>query len=94
MIKFNFLSGLIVLLTLIGLALPTAVLASDLRAQEIQIYLEKHGSPLAGEARVFVEEADKNHLDYRLVAAIAGVESTFAKQYVFGTYNAWGWGGT
>ena len=37
-------------------------------------------------------EADKNNLDWKLVAAIAGVESTFGKEIPAGSYNCWGWG--
>lgn len=93
MLKLQILSGLIVILAVIGLSFPGSVGAFDMRAQKLETYLEKHNSPLANEAEIFVAEADKNKLDYRLLVAISGVESTFAKQYVVGTYNAWGWGG-
>lgn len=93
MLKQIILSGLIVLFLVIGLAGPASVQAYDLRAQKLEAFFEKYKSPLADEAYTFVAEADKNKLDYRLLPAIAGVESTFAKKYVVGTYNAWGWGG-
>lgn len=48
------------------------------QAKIIDDFLEKRKSPLAGYGRKFVDEAAKNELDYRLLVAIAGRESTFA----------------
>ncbi|MBI2442963.1 MAG: glucosaminidase domain-containing protein [Candidatus Levybacteria bacterium] len=62
------------------------------RAEALEAYLRKHNSPLAEKADIFVREADKNDLDWKFVAAISGVESTFGRAYPEGTYNAWGWG--
>jgi hypothetical protein len=56
-------------------------------------YLSYYNSPLAQHAQDFVETADKYELDWKLLPAISGVESTFAKKYIKGTHNAWGWGG-
>ncbi len=64
----------------------------DNRATILRAYLHTIDSPLMDEAAAFVREADKNNLDWKLVAAIAGVESTFGKQIPGGSYNAWGWG--
>lgn len=64
----------------------------DSRATHLRAYLTSLGSPLVDEANHFVSEADRLGLDWRLVAAIAGVESTFGKQIPTGSYNAWGWG--
>lgn len=70
----------------------------DKRAQLLQAYLEKYKSPLSGHAQDFVEAADKYNLDWKLVAAISGVESTFGKFVPGGSgtpyssYNGWGWG--
>lgn len=65
---------------------------SDTRAKQLRMFLESHDSPLATEAETFVAEADKYNLDWKLVAAIAGVESTFGKHIPTGSYNGWGWG--
>lgn len=86
-------SGLIVLFVTIGLLIPTPAEASDLRAQKLEKYLEHYNSPLAAHAQILVREADRNKLDYRLLASISGIESTFAQNYIVGSYNAWGWGG-
>ncbi|MCL4390403.1 MAG: hypothetical protein M1484_03110 [Patescibacteria group bacterium] len=55
-------------------------------------FLSEHDSPLVYFANDFVQQADRYGLDYRLLVAISGVESTFGKQYVAGTFNAYGWG--
>lgn len=56
------------------------------------LFLALFNSPLVYSAPDFVTYADQNGLDYRLLPAIAGVESTFAKNYIEGTFNAYGWG--
>lgn len=64
----------------------------DERVDTLRAYLTSHNSPLAQESSHFVTEADRLSLDWKLVAAIAGVESTFGKHVPTGSYNAWGWG--
>jgi hypothetical protein len=64
----------------------------DNRAVILEKFLEQYNSPFADKADVFVREADKNNLDWKFVAAISGIESTFGQRYPQGTYNAWGWG--
>lgn len=64
----------------------------DNRAEILAAFLQQYNSPLADQAHIFVREADKHDLDWRFVAAISGVESTFGKRYPEGSYNAWGWG--
>lgn len=64
----------------------------DTRAIKLESFLTSYKSPLAGSAEHLVEEADRNDLDWRLVAAIAGLESTFCKHIPQGSYNCWGWG--
>jgi hypothetical protein len=64
----------------------------DGRAAHLRSFLKAYNSPLAGDAHVFIEQADKLGLDWRLLPAIAGVESTFGKFIPQGSYNGWGWG--
>lgn len=64
---------------------------NDPRVFQLRSFLEKYNSPLACYAGKFIAEADKNDLDWRLVAAITGVESTFGKQIPYNSYNAYGW---
>ena len=66
---------------------------ADARVLKLSAYLESKNSVLSPYAVDFVRAADKYGLDWRLLVAISGVESGFAKIYVRGTYNSWGWGG-
>jgi hypothetical protein len=63
----------------------------DYRTENLRNFLAKFNSPLADYAADFVNYADVNGLDYRLVPAISGVESTFGKFIPYGSYNAYGW---
>lgn len=64
----------------------------DERVDQLRGYLTMHNSPLAGDASHFIAEADRLGLDWKLVAAISGTESTFGKHVPGDSYNAWGWG--
>jgi len=64
----------------------------DQRVIILRKYLEGWNSPLAEYAGVFVEQADKYNLDWRLVAAISGLESSFGVKIPYDSYNGWGWG--
>jgi len=63
----------------------------DYRVVILRKYLESHNSPLTDSAEHFVTYADKYQLDWRMVAAISGVESTFGKRIPENSYNAYGW---
>lgn len=65
---------------------------TDRRVAVLYSFLDGYNSPLKYNAVDFVREADSNRLDWRLVASISGVESTFGKQLPYNSYNAWGWG--
>jgi hypothetical protein len=64
---------------------------SDYREEILRNYLEGHNSPLSEYSGVFISLADKYRLDWRLVPAITGVESTFGKRIPINSYNAYGW---
>ncbi|HKC14777.1 MAG TPA: hypothetical protein VKC89_02345 [Patescibacteria group bacterium] len=66
--------------------------SSDTRTKILENYLKRYDSPLTGEAKTFVKYADQYQLDWKLVAAISGLESTFGKQIPYNSYNGWGWG--
>lgn len=63
----------------------------DKRAEVLQGYLAKYNSPMQYQAQDFIDAADASGMDWKLLPAIAGVESTFGK-FIPGGYNAWGWG--
>lgn len=51
---------------------------TDQRATKIDTLLAEYNSPLVGYGKKFVTEANKNGIDWRLLVAISGRESTFA----------------
>ncbi|MCR4305823.1 MAG: hypothetical protein NUV73_01940 [Candidatus Daviesbacteria bacterium] len=63
----------------------------DYRAEILSNYLAKYNSPLQYHAQDFIDAADTYQLDWKMMPAIAGVESTFGK-FIPGGYNGWGWG--
>jgi hypothetical protein len=63
----------------------------DPRIKILEDFLKKKNSPLSDKSAKFIEEADKNNLDWRLVPAITGVESSFGIHIPVGSYNAYGW---
>lgn len=84
-------------------AIPVAVIApkesvavpamevpkEDVRAKAIDSYFEKKKMPLAGYGGIFVREADKNGIDWRLLPAI-GVRESSGGLHACGS-NAFGW---
>ena len=65
----------------------------QLQADTIDAFLTQRGSPLVGLGMKFATEADKNGLDYRLLVAIAGRESTFGRDACKSVDHSWaGWG--
>ncbi|MCM2339268.1 MAG: hypothetical protein NDI62_02325 [Burkholderiales bacterium] len=69
--------------------------AKDLKAkaEAIDTYFKDHDMPLEGMGKKMVEEAEKNGLDWRLLAAISVRESTGGKfACIKATYNSFGWG--
>lgn len=70
----------------------------DQRALILRDYLAEYNSPLSYHAQDFIDAADIYKIDWKLVPAISGVESTFGKHIPGGhnprfiSYNGWGWG--
>ncbi len=63
----------------------------DKQAQILQAYLAKFDSPMQYHAQDFIDAARLYNLDWKMLPAITGVESTFGK-FIPGGYNAYGWG--
>ncbi len=74
--------------------IQTATLSerTDNRAQILKDYLNQYNSPLSGSAQTFINEADRYNLDWKFVAAISGLESSYGKHIPPNSYNGWGWG--
>lgn len=64
---------------------------ADRRLEVLKKFLNDYRSPLAPYAGVFIEIADKYDVDWKIVPAITGVESTFGRHIPFNSYNAYGW---
>lgn len=63
----------------------------DERVLKLRLFLASYNSPLENLADEFVTTADKYRVDWKLVPAITGVESTFGRFIPVGSYNAYGW---
>lgn len=76
---------------LIAIAISISVTAEtlDLRVSKLGAYLEARRSPVAHLAPVFVDIADRNGLDWRLLPALAVVESGAGKACK--NHNLFGW---
>ncbi len=64
---------------------------SDSRITQLKTFLDSYNSPLATYSAYLVTKADMYDLDWKLIPAISGVESTFGKAIPFGSFNAYGW---
>lgn len=67
--------------------------SSDLRVVALENIFAKYNSPLQGQAEHYVHYADKYDIDWKLLPAISGLESTFAQFMIPNSHNAYGWGG-
>ncbi len=65
---------------------------SDARALQMRVVLSKYNSPMVGLENVLISTAEKYGLDWTLLAAIAGTESSFAKRMPYQCINPYGWG--
>jgi len=80
------------LVLLISGTTPVSATEVDLRAQQMRVVLQKYNSPMVGLEDVLIRTAEKYGLDWTLMAAIAGTESSFAKRMPFQCINPYGWG--
>ncbi|MDP3955314.1 MAG: hypothetical protein Q8Q15_03040 [bacterium] len=64
---------------------------NDMRVEKLTAFFNKYNSPLTPYAPEFIKAADFYNVDWKLVPAITGVESTFGKRIPYKSYNAYGW---
>lgn len=62
----------------------------DKEAKILAAYLSKYNSPMQYHAQDFIDASKAYGLNWKMLPAIAGVESTFGK-HIPGGYNAYGW---
>lgn len=65
---------------------------NDARAKIIEDFFKGYKSPLADYSQKFIEVADKNSLNWRLLPAIAMQESGGGKKVIKDSYNPFGYG--
>ena len=67
--------------------------ATDNRVSRLAELFRRYKSPLEPYAKTFIEEADANKIDWRILPAISVVESTAGKHVPkHSPYNVFGWG--
>jgi len=59
--------------------------------KRVQTFLQRYHSPMAGNAKDFVDASVRYKINYKVLPSISGVESTFGKNIAPGSYNAWGY---
>jgi hypothetical protein len=66
---------------------------TDLMAKKVAIktILNRYNSPLADHIDTFIEVGNTYDMDYYLLPAISGLESSFGVNILPNSYNAWGW---
>ena len=64
---------------------------NDIRVEKLTAFFNKYNSLLTPYAPEFIKAADTYNVDWKLVPAITGVESTFGKRIPYKSYNAYGW---
>ena len=64
----------------------------DPRVAQMRVVLAKYNSPMIGLEDVLIATAEKYGLDWTLMAAIAGTESSFARRMPYNCNNPYGWG--
>ena len=70
----------------------TDVQLADGRSANLKLFFRKYNSPLYDHAEFIVKTADKYQFDYRLLPAIAMIESGLCRQIPSNSHNCWGWG--
>src|SRR3989344_4865811 len=66
----------------------------DTRTVAVRNVFKRYNSPLVDQAAFYVKYADEFGVDWKLLPAISGLESTFGRFLMPGSYNAYGWGAT
>src|SRR5262245_33388310 len=86
--------GLITIITLLLISgtKPVSATEHDTRSAQMRAVLTKYNSPMIGLENELITIAEKYDLDWTLMAAIAGTESSFGKRMPHDCINPYGWG--
>lgn len=83
---------LIAILFALALLVPTSASAFNEEETKMRLVLEKYNSPMVEYVPELIEAAKSRGLDWTLMAAIAGTESSFGKRMPHECINPYGWG--
>jgi hypothetical protein len=64
----------------------------EVKITKLETFFDRYNSPLKDYSRDFVETAEKYDMDYKLLPAIACMESSCGKNLIHESYNPFGWG--
>ena len=64
----------------------------NVKVVKLEEFFDKYNSPLKSHSQDFVDTAEKYGLDYKLLPAIACMESSCGKNLIQESYNPFGWG--
>lgn len=81
-----------ILLLLVSAQKTQAAEPVDHRIAQMNKVLVAYKSPMAGLEKTLIATAEKYNLDWTLLAAIAGTESSFGKRMPANCINPYGWG--
>ena len=81
-------------LLILAISGTSKVLASEneTRVAQMHTVLVRYHSPMVGLENILIQTAESYQLDWTLLAAIAGTESSFAIHMPVGCNNPYGWG--
>lgn len=82
----------ITILSIFSCTSPAKAYKLDSREAQMRVVLEKYKSPMIGLESKLITTAEKYNLDWTLLAAIAGTESSFGKRMPHECINPYGWG--
>ncbi len=71
---------------------PIFANSTDPRVIQMNQVLVKYNSPMVGHEAELIKIAEKYKLDWTLMAAIAGTESSFGRRMPYECLNPYGWG--
>ncbi len=80
------------ILLLISGTTPIHAKSDEHQIAQMRVVLAKYNSPMLGLEDVLISAAQKYGLDWTLMAAIAGTESSFARRMPHECINPYGWG--
>ena len=67
------------------------LILKDCRGEKLENFLESYNSPFSSQTSKLIKIADEYDIDWKLIPAISGVESSFGREIPINSFNAYGW---